>query len=281
MIIDVHTHVFCPEMTKDRNYYCSKDACFDLLYADPKAKLCNVEELLDSMDDSGITRSIVLNIGWVNADLCEKNNDYIIESINKYPGRLTGFCSIQPLEHEKAIKELKRCFRAGIRGVGELRPDIQGYSLTDSKIISPLIEIIRDNNAALSIHASEPVGHDYSGKGDTTPGILHKFIQSYPDINIVLAHFGGGIPFYELMPEVRKTLANTYYDTAAAPFLYTSNIYRSIIDICGSGKLLFGSDWPLLNQSRILKHIDEGCVDNKERERILYSNADRLMNFKN
>jgi len=276
MIIDAHTHVFSPEIAGKREFYCSRDACFNSLYSDTKAKLSKVEDLIQSMDRVGIEKSVILNIGWVNHDLCKKSNDYIIEAIIKYPGRLIGFCSIQPIERDKAIKELERCFKAGIRGVGELRPDIQGYDLEDIDLLSPIIDIVKEHNAFLSIHASEPVGHLYNGKGDITPGILYRFIQRYAGLNIILAHFGGGLFFYELMPEVSTILKNTYYDTSAAPFLYNPGIYNVLNKVCGSEKLLFGSDWPLLDQSRIISHLDSGGLGNTDRENILSNNAARL-----
>ena len=49
------------------------------------------------------------------------------------------------------------------------------------------------------------------------------------------------------MPEVKKTLANVYFDSAASPFLYSPRIYTQAIETVGSEKLLFGSDYPLLS----------------------------------
>lgn len=278
MIIDAHTHIFSPDISGKREYYCSKDACFNSLYSSPKAKLCQVEDLIKSMDDNGIAKSIVLNIGWINHDLCVRNNDYIIESVSRYPERLIGFCSVQPTERSKALKELERCFAAGMRGVGELRPDVQGYDLDDDELMSVLIDIILKNKAFLTVHASEPVGHEYGGKGQITPEILYQFIKKHSDLNIILAHFGGGLPFYELMPEVKAELKNTYYDTAAAPFLYSQGIYSAVNRICGSNKLLFGSDWPLLDQSRCVKHVKSSRISTIESANILYNNISRLLN---
>ena len=279
MIIDVHTHVFSPEVSSKRDYYCTQDACFGLLYADSRAKLSRSEDLLQSMDANHIDVSVVQNIGWVNHDLCCRSNDYIIESALKYPDRLIGFCSIQPREPEKAIAELERCFKQGIRGVGELRPDVQGFDLSDSDLLDPLVDYIKKNDGVLSVHASEPVGHGYKGKGNVTPACLYDFIRRYPDLKIILAHFGGGLPFYELMPEVRSLLKNVYYDTAAAPFLYAPAVYNVVHNSCGSHKLLYGSDWPLLEQARVLHHIASGSLDQSESEAILSRNAARLFQF--
>jgi uncharacterized protein len=94
---------------------------------------------------------------------------------------------------------------------------------------------------------------------------------------VILAHFGGGLAFYELMPEVSHILSNTYYDTAAAPFLYAPQIYRALIAIRGSSKILFGSDWPLLDPVKVADHIKSANLDQNDIENILHANAERLL----
>ena len=106
------------------------------------------------------------------------------------------------------------------------------------------------------IHASEPVGHQYFGKGNITPELIYPFIQSFPDLKLVCAHWGGGLPFYALMPEVAQAFNNTFFDTAATPFLYRPQIFKQVADIVGSEKILFGSDYPLLSPKRIMDQLE-------------------------
>ena len=235
------------------------------------------EELIRSMDENGIAKSVIQNIGWVSHDACVRSNNYILESVSKYPERLIGFCAIQPREGEKALKEIIRCREAGAKGIGELRPDMQGFDLADSGLMKPLMEEIINQGMIISLHASEPVGHAYTGKGDTTPGMLYRFVSSYQEAIIILAHFGGGLSFYELMPEVRLILTNTYYDTAAAPFLYNRGIYEVIIKAAGQGKILFGSDWPLLDPQRVINHINSAGLKDLEATAIIGENSRRLL----
>ncbi|RPJ63195.1 MAG: amidohydrolase [Dehalococcoidia bacterium] len=276
MIIDSHTHIFGKEVQQERERYCVSDACFGLLYSNPRAKVLCVEDLINSMDEKGISKSVVLNIGWTSHDMCKRTNDYILESIARYPERLTGFCSVQPAGKEEALAEIERCSSAGAKGIGELRPDLQGYGLDAEEIMAPLVNSMMKHDMVLLLHASEPVGHAYAGKGSLTPEIIYGFIARHPDLRIVLAHFGGGLAFYELMPEVSKVLNNTCYDTAAAPFLYTPKIYKSLISIMGSGKILYGSDWPLLDPLRVVDHIRLAELGQNDLENVLQANASRL-----
>ena len=277
MIIDFHTHVFSPEIKKNRSKYIERDPCFAILYSDPKAKIATAEELIAGMDEAGVDISVILNIGWATHELCVETNDYIIDSVSRYPQRLVGFCAVQPQSPKAAAAEIERCAKAGIRGVGEIRPDIQLFDLGDEMVMGPLVEVLKEHKLVLLLHSSEPIGHDYPGKGIMFPDILYPFITSFPDLTIVCAHWGGGLPFYALMPEVKKALGNVYFDSAASPFLYTPEVYQQVIKLVGADKVLFGSDYPLLTQRRLLNEIEALDMPEETKNLMLAGNALRLL----
>jgi len=277
VIIDFHTHVVSPRIKKNLGKYIDSDPCFAILYSDPKAKLVTADELIASMDRDGVDISVMVNIGWMTHDLCIESNDYILESMARYPDRLLGFCTVQPNSYDAAMAEIERCARQGIKGVGEMRPDVQLFDLTDDEMVAPLVEILRKYRLILLLHTSEPVGHNYPGKGNVTPDLLYPFITRYPDLTIVCAHWGGGLPFYALMPEVKKAMSNVYFDTAASPFLYTPQVYQQVIQLVGADKILFGSDYPLLAPSRLLNEIKSLSLPAETEDLILSGNARRLL----
>ncbi len=278
MIIDFHTHIVPPTVKERRQEYLN-DACFRSLYSQPKAKLATAEEVITCLDEHNIDKCVVLNLGWTSHELCVQTNDYILEAISKYSQRLIGFCAIQPLAGDKAIKELERCAESGARGVGELRSDTQGFDIRDSNLMGPLVETMMKYNLILLTHASEPIGHQYFGKGSITPELLYPFIQAFPELKLVCAHWGGGLPFYALMPEVAKALANVYFDTAATPFLYQPQIFRHIVEIIGSDKILFGSDYPLMPPRRVIDQIEIASLNPQDKTKILGGNARMLLSM--
>ena len=277
MIIDFHTHVVPPRIKEKRAEYLKRDPCFSLLYSDPKAKLATADELIASMDEDGVDSSVVLNLGWVSHELCVETNDYILESVSRYPGRLIGFCTIQPKAGDAGIIELERCAEAGIRGVGEMRPDVQGFDLTDEAAMKSVVEVAVKHNLIFLTHASEPVGHQYLGKGSITPDILYSFIAKFPSLKVVCAHWGGGLPFYALMPEVSEALANVFFDTAATPFVYHRQIFEHTMYLVGIDEVLFGSDYPLLSQKRVMEQVKSLSLPELAKEMILGANAERLL----
>ncbi len=192
------------------------------------------------------------------------------------PGML-DFESCQSLE--KLVCDNEACGMALrlVRGVGELRPDTQGFDLQDRATMEPLVDMGRDHGAIFLLHASEPVGHEYPGKGTVTPDILYPFICRYPGLKLVLAHWGGGLPFYALMPEVARALQNVYFDTSASSFLYRPQVFGQVTDIIGTRKVLFGSDFPLVPQARPIGEIEALDLSPEAKRLVLGENARSLL----
>lgn len=276
MIVDAHAHVFPPEVRDRRDEYLARDAAFRELYSSPKARIASAEELLASMDAAGIDRAVACGFAWRDAELCREHNDYLLEAAATCGGRLIAFCTVQPSD-EGARDELKRCAARGARGLGELRPASQGYGLIDSEEADLLAWAADAYDLALLFHASEPVGRAYPGKAGLPLEQLARFIADFPGATVIAAHWGGGLPFYALMPEVREALARTYFDTAATSLLYRPEVYARVIELVGAERILFGSDFPLVPQERALRELREAPIDEEARRLVLGGNARRLL----
>jgi hypothetical protein len=277
MIIDFHTHVLPPQIKKDRSRCVKADEAFAQIYSNKKSKIATAEDLIENMDRDGVDVSVIVNYGWSTHGLCVETNDYILESVARYPKRLIGFGAVASFDSENSLSEIERCARGGLRGIGELRPDCQPPGFAQKKALEPFVELLRQHKLLLMTHASEPVGHIYAGKGIATPAVLYWFITYFPDLTVVFAHWGGGLPFYALMPEVQKALANVYFDTAISPFLYRPEVYRQVSQLVGADKILFGSDFPVMLPSRILGEIDTAGLVEEEKNSIISGNARRLL----
>ena len=277
MIVDFHTHIHPPELRERRDHYLERDATFRELYADPKARLATVEELLAAMDEDGVDVSVVMGAGWADEGLTRESNDYVIEAVERYSKKLVGFASVNPAWGERAAVEVDRCAEAGLKGVGELHPDTQGFQLEDRDAMAPVMEVVRRRGLIVTTHSSEPVGHTYPGKGTVRPEALWRFIENYPDVRVVCAHWGGGLPFYALMPEVAAGLRNVYFDTAASPFLYSPDVFKTVVDLVGADRVLLGSDFPLLPAKRLLGQIEGSSLSADDKKAITGENAMALL----
>jgi predicted TIM-barrel fold metal-dependent hydrolase len=202
-------------------------------------------------------------------------NDYLLESAQRHPLRLAAFVNAPLPWGEAALYELERGIIAGAKGIGEVMPDGQGFSLDDESLLAPLVDLALERKVSILIHASEPVGHHYAGKGRATPEAIYRLVQRFPQAPLIVAHWGGGLPFYELMPEVKEQLTRVYYDTAASPYLYQDDIFPLLVPLIGH-KLLFGTDYPLVEQAEFLERFRRLELPEEQQAAILGGNAQRL-----
>lgn len=275
MIVDFHTHIFPPEMQL-RDEYLRRDPTFAALYGNPKAKLATADDLRSSMDAAGVDATVITGFAWADSDLCIRSNDYLLESAAKSNGRLIPFVNVLPQQGDAALKEIERCAAGGARGLGELRPADQGYSLADIEASGLLEEAVRRYGLILMFHVSEPVGHAYPGKAGLPIEEFYWFLVEHPEATVVGAHWAGGLPFYALMPEV-AALTNVYFDTGGTPYLYRPAIYRHAVELVGAERVLFASDYPLISQRRQLREIEESELGDNAKAMILGGNAARLL----
>lgn len=276
MIIDFHVHVFPPEVVARREKFLEQDAWFGLLYANPKAGMATAEDVIAAMDEAGVDKAVVFGFSWCDEGICHMGNEYTLDAMRRYPGRLIGFANVNPVHGLAAVREARRCIEAGMCGIGELMPNGQGFSLDDTELLAPLVAFARAANVPIMTHTSEPVGHDYCGKGTVTPRTVYRFVQSFPEVTLICSHWGGGLPFYELMPEMKRAMRNVYYDTAASTLLYDAQIFPLMYPLVGK-KILFGSDYSLVHPKKLIEHIRSSGLSPEGQQDVLGENARRIL----
>ncbi len=277
MLIDFHTHLFPPHIRDHRERYCERDPWFNQLYANPQAGMASAEDLIAEMDASGVDISVTFSFGWTDTGLIEETNSYVIDAMRRYPQRIYGMAVLQPTIGARAVRELERCAQAGMIGLGELMPHGQGYKLSDIALLMPVMEVVREYQLIVLSHCSEPVGHSYPGKGNVSLQDIVTFLTAFPDVPFVAAHWGGGLPFYALMPEIQRITANVWYDTAATVYLYRQDIFPIVANLVGADRILFASDYGLLRQQRIIDHIAQSGLDEHAVKMVLGGNAQHLL----
>ena len=274
--MDCHAHIFSPEVAAGPEAYRARDEWFALLNPDPQPRLATAADLTAHMERGDVDVSVAVGFGWHDQAICVEQNDALIAAGRRSGGKIVPFCTVQPRAGEAAAQEIERCAAAGCRGVGELHPDGQAFAVDDLSDIGPLLEVCRSLQMPILIHASEPVGHSYRGKGLTTPDRLYGLVRLAKGVPLILAHCGGGFAFYELMPEVAALTERVYYDTAAAAFLYRPKVVARLQDLA-PGRVLFGSDYRLLGQRRMLRYVREAGLPPRAEAAVLGGNAARLL----
>ena len=245
----------------------------------------DIPRLLADMDRAGIERCVMLGWYWEQQTTCNEQNGWLIEWVREHPDRLSAFAAVQPAAGQPAIDALQAALDAGLCGIGEILPQAQGFAF-DDPYWEAVVGIALERNLPINLHVTDPF---ITSEAVALPTPLSNYLrlaQRFPDAKFILAHWGGGIPFYELNPRVRPFLSNVWYDTAASPLLYDTRIFRQAVDLIGADRILFGSDYPLLLYprklrepafDRFLEEIAGAGLTDQEKEKILGANFRHLM----
>lgn len=275
-IIDAHTHVFPPAWIADRSGHVARDRWFGELYEAPTARMIDASQLLAAMDETGVDQAVMCGWPWRDPAHCREHNAYLAAASRESDGRLAWLGIINPAD-PNAAAEAERCLALGASGIGELNADAQGFTLEDAAAFADVAAVLWQADRPVMLHASEPLGHHYAGKGTATPERLLSFVAAHQGLKIVFAHWGGGLPFYELMPEVAAMTANVLYDTAASTYLYRPAVFRAVLDVVGPTRVLWGSDHPVLGMGRFLRRtLRDAHLTEHEIPRVLAGNAARV-----
>jgi predicted TIM-barrel fold metal-dependent hydrolase len=219
------------------------------------------------LDAAGIRRGVVLSMAYSFADERKKvpdpdrhvreENDWTSRQIVQSAGRLTGFCSVNPLRHE-ALAEIDRCLKLpGMIGL-KLHFANSGVSMRNPEHVARLQLVFAAANARhapIVVHLHVRTGSPYGAEDART--FLEKLLPYAPNVVVQVAHLAGSGAFppdAEQAMEVFEAAIrrhdprtrNLYFDqcTVAMPATTAENgaqIARAIRGV-GIERVFFGSD---------------------------------------
>jgi len=234
-------------------------------------------DLIHAMDEDEVDLSVIFGFPWSDEDKARLHNDYILDAQSRFPNRLIGLASFNPLK-DWADREAKRALDAGLWGLGELAIYNSGFDENALKRLADLGNLCKSRDLPLLIHVNEPIGHQYPGKAPMTLKMIYELVLALKGIKLILAHWGGGLFFYGLLKrEVKEALTDVFFDTAASPYLYQPQVYDLASRIVGPEKILFGSDYPLIIPQRYIKEIEAAGLDHEAERLIKGESAQRLL----
>ncbi len=248
----IDAHVYClsarlrrPELRLPANERAIQKAIYDHVETPYALSLASPASILHSMNEAGIDHSVLVAFPWANLELCQENNDAILEATASN-NRFLPLCSVQPLVAQ-AFQEVERVLKAGALGI-KINPAWQGFFLHDTKM-DMLAECIIQHNAFLMIHTDHPYKHS-----PASPAHIFDLASRWPKLKILATHLGGLLGISALHAPVAHKLQNVWFDTAI------SSTLEMVCFSCQAGaskKIVFGSDYPF-NHSHSQKQVVEG-----------------------
>jgi uncharacterized protein len=269
------------------------------------------------MDKAGIDVQILSHYPGIEqleakeqVPIVRDTNDFLLETVAKYPTRYAGFASVCTLAPDQAAKELERMMQAGCKGAV-----INGHSrgrYLDDKFFWPILEAAQDLNAPIYLHPApppQPIIDAYYG--GLPPDIAFQFARSgwgwhieigvhasrmilggvfdqFPKLQIILGHMGEVLPFMmprmddkmdqnltKLKKPISGYLRQNFYYTPSG-FNFTQNFFALMTQMGVENRIMFSCDHPFCSMIEARLFLDGLPISPADRELIAHGNAERL-----
>ncbi len=266
MIIDFHTHIFPDALAPKAIASLQFTAGLPVVFNGTAAGLTQL------MKEDGIHRSVVLNT-VTNVKQTDKVNAFALSTMDSF-GELIPFCSMHPL-CESIPEKLKELKEKGIKGI-KLHPDYVGIELDDERMFT-LLSAASELSLPVVIHAGfDPVSPQ---KMHASPDAILKTLERFPNLILIAAHLGGVSVWDEVIEKLCGK--NLYLDTAfcCERVGITAEQGKKLFAAHPHDKILFGSDAPWARPSEILEFLSKLELSEESMEKILYKNAQILLNL--
>jgi len=242
----------------------------------------SVDQLLEGMDEANVSRAVILgqdthstrNPSFRNYTL---KNDRLSELASKSRDRLIPFAGVDPNAGPEAAQELRRVIKKlGFRGL-KVHSSANSVYPNDGKRMYPLYEICQEAGIPILFHTGT------TGLGDceikySKPEYLDEVCQRFPDLKVVLAHFGW--PWTDVTIAVALRNPNVFIDVSGWRPRYIPQALLPYMNGILQDRFLFGTDYPMLSQE---EWMDDFNATMRARlkpgvsEKLLRRNAERLL----
>ena len=252
MIIDSHFHLG----------YMSRYFNYDL----------KLESVLRLMDKLGISYAVNSHcLGLVYGDL-ERSMQENVDTFNSSGGRIMSYYVFDPTNVERSLKVIdENKDRKIFKGI-KIHPSFHGISADDERYRAVWEYALKNGLPILAhtwnISLTNPV------QKLSYPSVYEDYIKKYPGVTLILGHSGGRSEGIKEAARLGRVYSNVYCDTAGD--IYANCFLEYLVSQVGSCKILFGTDYSMMDQRNMLGVVMGADITIDEKENIFYNNAAKL-----
>ena len=241
----------------------------------------SVDQYLEKMDTAGIERSLLIAVRAGDIRMPESFEvpyERVHEVCTKHPERFSGLAGIDPFRGMSGLKDLEKAVNEfGFVGAHlyphwcELPPDHRKYYPYYAKCCE------------LNIPIMMQVGHNliYSKNrrlpSVARPILLDQVAIDFPELKLIGIHIG--IPWTEEMISMCWKHENIYTAGDAYAPKYWPKSFVHYANSYGSHKVMFGTDWPVIDPIRAIEEVDHLNLREESKKLMLRDNAIKVFNL--
>jgi predicted TIM-barrel fold metal-dependent hydrolase len=194
-------------------------------------------------------------------------NTWLAEATRRFPGRVLGYCYVNPGFQRPALEEVRRCVEErGFIGVKLYNE----YRCTDP-VVFPIVELAIELRVPILHHA----GHLHYFLEDqphiSDGGHLAELARRYPEAMLICAHVCGGGD-WEWTIKALRGASSVYLDLSGS--VTDDGVVELAAQALGVGRLLFGCD---MSMAAGIGRIRGAEIGEAEKDRILGGNMREIL----
>jgi hypothetical protein len=275
--IDAVVNIWTPEALEGRpdrtGFYTSKMRVKPEIYAG-----MSLEEMIARMDAAGIERAFLIaaKVGRLGIPACY-HVDYrlVADAVQKHPDRFFGLAGLDPTEGMRGVRELERAVREyGFIGA-HFYP--HWYELpADHAKWYPFYTKCCELDVPVQLQVGQSMVYDpsYPLRSVGRPITLDAVACDFPELKIIGIHVG--IPWTDEMIAMAWKHANVFIGSDAHSPRYWPESFVRYIRSYGQDKVIFGTDFPVLDFARTMAEIDALGLPDGPKRKFLRDNAIRI-----
>jgi predicted TIM-barrel fold metal-dependent hydrolase len=240
--------------------------------------VATVARLVEKLDNAGIDKAFLLAVKCGPKSHPESWHlpyEVVADAVQQFPDRFYGLAGVDPTEGMAGLRELER----GIKEYGfigahlyphwfEMAPDHARYYPIYAKCAELDIPIQMQVGHCLRYSSTHPL------KSVGRPITLDTIACDFPELKLVGIHLGW--PWTEEMIAVAYKHPNVYIAPDAYAPKHWPKEYIHFINTFGQDKVMFGTDYPIIDPERAMKEIDELDLRPIPKQKFLRDNAMKL-----
>jgi len=292
--IDVHHHVVPPQYAGDS---------MPIKLPDTATQLRTMDGWRIQTAITSLTPRVLMANSHRLREVARTCNEFQARMVRDHPSRFGAFALLPLPDVDGALEELAYALdMLRLDGVG-LFSSYDGRYLGDS-LFDPVFDELHRRKAVVFVHPTHceaPVETNLGAPPfvveyvfDTTRAIVNLIfagtLKRCPDVRFIVAHGGGAVPFLaqrismleghrhaKEVTNVIPTLRSLYYEIASTTASYA---LRSLQELVGAKRILWGSDLPFVYGERLKAEVDHWeeytGFDDGARAKVERENALRL-----
>ena len=277
-VIDIVFNLYTPNEVAIRDSSVGGAFLSKVRVADRLQQGLTVEEHLAIMDEAGVDLALVPAIKAGDArvrDSWAVPYARVAEICDRHPDRFRGLAGVDPT--------------LGMAGLRELETGVREHGFVGAHLYPHWFELAPDHARYYPIYAKcceldvpimMQVGHCLSyGTSRTFPNVgrpqtLDTVACDFPELKLIGIHLG--YPWTDEMISVAYKHRNVYIaGDAYAPRHWPAE-FRRFADSWGQDKVLFGTDFPIIDPRRAMREIEELGMRPEPMAKLLGRNAEGL-----